>query len=204
METGNLARTLRTNYAGEYESAWFTKYLKDKGIHQEFSAPHCQSQNGLAEHVIGTLSDMANCMLVESGLQRKYWGYAVKYAAKVSNVTPTSALNGLMPYEMYYGRPPKNTMYHTFGCLCFRQVPKDQHKKFTPKSECCLFLGLSDNHEAFIVLRLDDSPCDDITRCQFYWQFLPSYLKVYFCFWWWWWWWRWWPWRWSWCFHFWF
>ena len=78
---------------------------------------------------------MANCMLVESGLQRKYWGYAVKYAAKVSNVTPTSALNGLMPYEMYYGRPPKITMYHTFGCLCFCQVPKDQHKKFTPKSE---------------------------------------------------------------------
>ena len=119
--------------------------------------PHCQSQNGLAECVIGTLSDMANCMLVESGLQRKYWGYTVKYAAKVFNVTPTSALNGLTPYEMYYGCPPKITMYHTFGCLCFRQVPKDQHKKFTPKSEHYLFLGLSDNHEAFIVLWLDDS-----------------------------------------------
>ena len=140
LETGNLAQTLRTDCAGEYESAWFTKYLKDKGIHQEFSAPHCQSQNGLAECTIGTLSDMANCMLVESGLQRKYWGYAVKYAAKVSNVTPTSALNGLTPYEMYYGCPPKITMYHTFGCLCFHQVPKDQHKKFTPKSEHCLFL----------------------------------------------------------------
>ena len=49
LETGNLARTLRTDCAGEYESVWFTKYLKDKGIHQEFSAPHCQSQNGLAE-----------------------------------------------------------------------------------------------------------------------------------------------------------
>ena len=48
-------------------------------------------------------------------------------------------------------------MYHTFGCLCFHQVPKDQHKKFTPKSEHCLFLGFSDNHEAFIVLQLDDS-----------------------------------------------
>ena len=119
--------------------------------------PHCQLQNGLAERAIGTLLDMANCMLVESGLQRKYWGYAVKYAAKVSNVTPTSVLNGLMPYEMYYGCPPKITMYHTFGCLCFHQVPKDQHKKFTPKSEHCLFLGLSNNHEAFIVLWLDDS-----------------------------------------------
>ena len=77
LETGNLARTLQTDCASEYESAWFTKYLKDKGIHQEFSAPHCQSQNGLAERVIGTLSDMVNCMLVESELQRKYWGYAV-------------------------------------------------------------------------------------------------------------------------------
>ena len=142
---------------------WFTKYLKDKGIHQEFSTPYCQLQNGLAECVIGTLSDMVNCMLVESGLQRKYWGYAVKYAAKVSNVTPTSALNGLTPYEMYYGCPPKITMYHTFDCLCFHQVPKDQHKKFTLKSECCLFLGFSNNHEAFIVFLLDDS-CVMISR----------------------------------------
>ena len=81
----------------------------------------------------------------------------VKYAAKVSNVTLTSALNGLMPYEMYYGCPLKITMYHTFGCLCFHQVPKNQYKKFILKFECCLFLGFSDNHEAFIVLWLDDS-----------------------------------------------
>ena len=30
LETGNLAQTLRTDCAGEYESVWFTKYLKDK------------------------------------------------------------------------------------------------------------------------------------------------------------------------------
>ena len=32
LETGNLAQTLWTDCAGEYESVWFTKYLKDKGI----------------------------------------------------------------------------------------------------------------------------------------------------------------------------
>ena len=119
LETGNLARTLRTDCAGEYESAWFTKYLKDKGIHQEFSAPHCQSQNGLAERAIGTLSDMANCMLVESGLQRKYWSYAIKYAAKVSNVTPTSALNGLTSYEL----SAQDYCYDPVGSCVFHLEP---------------------------------------------------------------------------------
>ena len=72
LKTDNFAQTLQTDCASEYESVWFIKYLKDKSIHQEFSAPHCQLQNGLAKYAIGTLSDMVNCMLVESGLQRKY------------------------------------------------------------------------------------------------------------------------------------
>ena len=46
-------------------------------IKHQTSAPHSPHQNGTAERAWRTLFDMARCMLIESGLPKCLWTYAV-------------------------------------------------------------------------------------------------------------------------------
>ena len=48
-QTRNKIETLRTDNAGEYESAKFTNRLAELGIKHETSAPYSSQQNGVAE-----------------------------------------------------------------------------------------------------------------------------------------------------------
>ena len=91
-------------------------------------------------------------MLVESGLERKYWCYAIKYAAKVSNVTSTSALNGLIPLSYFMDALRRLLCTTPLVASAFAKYIRSLHPSLSVV--CSL---VSDNHEAFIVLRLHDS-----------------------------------------------
>ena len=96
-------------------------------------------------------------MLIESDLACGYWGFAVKYSTLILNCTPTAALNGCTPHEQWYGCPPNVDVHHPFGCLAYQKVPKKQHKKFQPKGECCIFLGIPDGYAGYLILHLCDN-----------------------------------------------
>ena len=52
-----------------------------------------QSSNGLAERAWQTLRDMARGYLVEAGMPRRYWFFAIEYAARMANMSP-GTVNG--------------------------------------------------------------------------------------------------------------
>ena len=69
-ETGLKIKTLRTDGGGEYTSAKFENFLKQKGIRHEISAPYSPQQNGVAEQMNRTLVESARSMLLVLELAR--------------------------------------------------------------------------------------------------------------------------------------
>lgn len=154
-QTSKSVRAIRTDGAAEYNSKAYKDWLAKKGITKETSAPYCQSQNGLAERNIQTINNMATCMLLQAGLKPPYWGYAVTYAAFIRNVLPTKR-SEKSPYEQWFGKKPNMQMVHTFGCEAWAHIPKQRRKKFVGKATRCIFLGVADNYEAFVLCRVSD------------------------------------------------
>ncbi|CAB3989710.1 Retrovirus-related Pol poly from transposon TNT 1-94 [Paramuricea clavata] len=94
-------KTLRIDNGGEYMSAKFQNFLKEKGIHHETHVPHSPQQNGIAERVNRTLQDAALSMILHAGVSKSFWAEAVCSAAYIRNRVITTA-TGVTPYERWY------------------------------------------------------------------------------------------------------
>lgn len=85
----------------------FEKYLLDKGIHHELSAPYSSAQNGVAERINRTLMESAHAMMAQAGLSDKYWAEAVVTGTYIRNRVPTRLLKeSATPFQKWYGRKP--------------------------------------------------------------------------------------------------
>jgi len=85
---GAATKTLRTDGGGEYDNKEMKQFLQERGIRWEHSAPRTPQQNGKSERMNRTIIEMARCLLIDSGLPKAYWEYAVKKAAYLRNRTP--------------------------------------------------------------------------------------------------------------------
>ena len=59
------------------------------------------------------------------------------------NRTPTAAIHGMTPKEMFTGKKPDLSHLKVFGCLAYVHVPDELRSKMDPKVEKCVFIGYS-------------------------------------------------------------
>jgi transposase InsO family protein len=60
-------------------------FLKRNGIRHQLSVEYTPQQNGVAERANRTIIEKAKSMLIESGLNMKYWAEAVNTAVYLKN-----------------------------------------------------------------------------------------------------------------------
>ena len=141
-------KRLRSDNGGEFISKEFKELMLDSKIKHETSAPRSPHQNGSAERQWRTVFEMARCMLIESGLPKYLWTYAVMSAAYIRNrcynprITKTS-------FEAFTGIRPNVSNMHFFGTQCFAYV--DEKKKLDARSEEGVFVGYDRESPAFLV-----------------------------------------------------
>ncbi|GAA0144157.1 transmembrane signal receptor [Lithospermum erythrorhizon] len=75
--TGKKIKRLRTDNGLEFCSSEFDEFCKNEGIARHHTVRHTPQQNGVAERIYQTLLEMARCMLLNVGLERKFWTKAV-------------------------------------------------------------------------------------------------------------------------------
>jgi hypothetical protein len=139
--TGQKLKVLRTDNGGEYTSREFSRFLTAEGVKHELTVPKTPQQNGVAERMNRTIVETARCMLAEAKLPRKFWAEAVSTAVYLRNRSPTTAVEGMTPYESLTGVKPKVDTLRVFGCLALAHIPRDERQKFDSKSKRCIFLG---------------------------------------------------------------
>ena len=62
--------------------------------------------NGIAEQLNHTLLERIRAFTHSSWLPKSLWGKALRHPTWLKNQTATCALDGKMPFEALYGRPP--------------------------------------------------------------------------------------------------
>lgn len=138
---------LRCDNAGENSSKSFKDFCNSKGITIQYSVPRNPEQNGLAEKYNRTILDKSRCLILDSGLDKSFWGEAVLAAVYLTNRTPTSTLpNDCTPAEIWYGYKPDMNKIKLFGCDAYAHIPEeDRSGKFAERSRKCIFIGYCDN-----------------------------------------------------------
>ena len=137
---------LRSDNGGEYCGNDFQDFCKEKGIQLILTIPYNPELNGVSERMNRTLEDKARTMLLESNLDKKFWGEAILTANYLTNRSPTRALmENKTPFEMWFGRKPNLANLVIFGSLAFAHVPKEKRRKLDPRSSKCVFVGYASN-----------------------------------------------------------
>lgn len=141
-------KRLRSDNGGEYISEDYKSLMLKNHIKHEKSAPHSPHQNGTAERAWRSLFDMARCLLIDSGLPKQLWTYAVMTSAYIRNRC-YNCRTGKTPYESMTGIKPNLSNMHVFGTECHAHV--QGKTKLDARGEKGIFVGYDRSSPAFLV-----------------------------------------------------
>ncbi len=148
-----VVKTLRSDSGGEYMGS-FKDLLLKHSIRHETCSPHSPHQNGTAERNWRTGYDMARCLLIDSGLPKFLWTYAIATSGYIRNRC-FQKRTGSTPYEIFTGRKPNIQNMVPFGTRCFMYV--EDKRKLDNRSQQCAFIGYDRQSPAYLLY-------DEVTR----------------------------------------
>ncbi|KAK0588753.1 hypothetical protein LWI29_005016 [Acer saccharum] len=153
LEIKKICR-IRSDHGTEFENVKFSVFCDGLGISHEFSAPRTPQQNGVVERKNRVLQEMARVMLNSKKVPRNLWAEAVNTACYVSNRVFKRLGTKQTSYELWKGKKPNVSYFHTFGSKCYILNDRDHLGKFDAKSDVGLFLGYAINSRAYRVFNL--------------------------------------------------
>jgi len=78
-----------------------------------------------------------------------FWGEAVLTAIFILNRSPTRSLEGITPYEAWYGSKPPVHFFRTFGCVAHVKAAGGHLKKLDDRSTPMVFIGYETGTKAY-------------------------------------------------------
>ena len=122
--------------------------LRERGIKHETSALYSPHQNGTAERHWHTLFEIGRCLILQSGLAKIIWPYAIQTAAHKRN----RCYNRRTKLTLYFsltGIVPDLSRMWIFGSECFAY--EQEHKKLASRCSKGVFVGYDKNSPAYLV-----------------------------------------------------
>ena len=150
-----VTNRMRCDNGGEFVGQDFKDVLVRNKIKQEPSCPDSPHQNGTAERWWSTCFGMSRCLLIESGLPKNLWPYAVMYATHIRNRCYQQR-TGQTPYFMLTNRVPNVHKLAIFGSVCYA-FDHQNPKKLDPRSKRGIFVGMDKDSPSYLVYFPDDA-----------------------------------------------
>ncbi|KAK0594664.1 hypothetical protein LWI29_010466 [Acer saccharum] len=147
-------KRIRSDHGREFENATFETFCNGLGISHEFSAPRTPQQNGVVERKNRVLQEMARVMLLSNNVPRNLWAEAINTACYIGNRVFLRPGTRNTSYELWKGKRPNVSYFHTFGSKCYILNDRDQLDKFDAKSDEGIFIGYALNSRAYRVFNL--------------------------------------------------
>ncbi|KAI9164818.1 hypothetical protein LWI28_002665 [Acer negundo] len=145
---------IRSDHGREFENVSFETYCDSIGISHEFSAPRTPKKNGVVERKNRVLQEMARVMLLSNNVPRNLWVEAINTACYIGNRVFLRPDTRQTSYELWRGRKPNVSYFHTFGSKCYILNYHDQLGKFDTKSDEGVFISYALNSKAYRVFNL--------------------------------------------------
>ena len=108
-------RTIRSDGGGEYVNENLRIFFVEEGIKAQYTTAYSPQQNGVAERKNRSIEEMTTTMLLDAGLDKRYWGEAALTAVYLQNRLPSRSVS-TTPYELWFGRKPEIGHLKVYGC----------------------------------------------------------------------------------------
>ncbi|CAI5469167.1 unnamed protein product [Closterium sp. Yama58-4] len=129
---------LHSDRGGEFSSDLLRTFCQAEGIEQTFTLPGSPQQNGVAEHRIGLVMEVARTSLVHAAAPHFLWPFAVRYAAHQLNLWPRVSLPETSPALRWTGEVGDASRFRVWGARALvRDTSADKLSRTLP----CVFLG---------------------------------------------------------------
>jgi hypothetical protein len=148
-ETGKKMKVLCTDNGGEFASVQFGEYCAGEGILRQHSAPQSPQQNGVVERRNQMVVNTARSILRARSMPCFFWGEAVHIAVYLLNRSPTTALDGLTPFQAWYGKKPPVYFLRVFGCVAYIKHLRLHPSKLEDRGRKVVFIGYEEGAKAY-------------------------------------------------------
>ncbi|CAI7827325.1 unnamed protein product [Closterium sp. NIES-54] len=130
---------LHSNRGGKFSSDIQRAFCRSEGICQTFTLPASPQQNGIAEHRIGMVMDVARTSMIHAAAPHFLWPFAVQYATHQINLQPRVSLPETTPTLRWTGKVGDASAFRVWGSRAFvRDTTAD---KLSSCAIPCVFLG---------------------------------------------------------------
>jgi hypothetical protein len=168
-QTGQMLLVIRTDNAKEFIA--LKPWAESKGIEIEFIEAETPPQNGVAERYNRVVLEITRALLVDSGINKKYWKYAVVTANYLRNRTILVS-NSMdeeggdqTPYELWHGHQPDLSHLRAWGCRVLYHHKPDSKLESRVMEGTFLMYGKSDKQ--YLVLPKGGSELKLVTNPEF-------------------------------------
>ncbi|CAI7860600.1 unnamed protein product [Closterium sp. NIES-53] len=124
---------------GEFSFDLLRAFCRAEGIRQTFTLPASPQKNGIAEHRIGMVMDVARTSMIHAAAPHFLWPFAVQYAAHQINLQPRVSLPETTPTLRWTGKVGDASAFCVWGSRAF--VRDTSAEKLSSHAIPCVFLG---------------------------------------------------------------
>jgi len=154
---GKTLKVLQSDNGGEYLSAAMIQFLKERGIQHRLTTPRNPHQNGVAERMNRTLTELVRTMLHHKDLPKEFWAEAFNTATYVRNRVTTRGLSSkTTPYEVLFKRKPNLSHLRVFGCRCWYTVPRANVDKLDKRAREAIMIGYARGSRGYKLWDVND------------------------------------------------
>ncbi|CAI7839572.1 unnamed protein product, partial [Closterium sp. NIES-53] len=130
---------LHSDRGGEFSSDLLRDFYRGEGILQTFTLPASPQRNGIAEHRIGLVMEVARTSMIHASAPHFLWPFAVRYAAHQLNLWPRVSLSETSHTLRWTGKVGDTSVFRVWGSRAFvRNLFAD---KLSSRAIPCVFLG---------------------------------------------------------------
>ncbi|UYV73851.1 hypothetical protein LAZ67_11001138, partial [Cordylochernes scorpioides] len=116
-----------------------------------FSAKAYPEQNGIAERFNRTAIEGVRAMLLDSGLQPRFWAEALNTFVYTKNRCEHALTKGVSPMELWSGHKPSVRHFKIFGSLAYVHVPNMKRNKLQPKANSGIMVGYATKTKGYRI-----------------------------------------------------
>ncbi|CAI7907789.1 unnamed protein product [Closterium sp. NIES-54] len=130
---------LHSDRGGEFSSNLLWDFCRGDGILQSFTLPGSPQQNGIAEHRIGLVMEVARTSMIHAAAPHFLWPFAVRYTVHQLNLWPRVSLPETSPTLRWTGEVGDASVFRVWGSRAF--VSDTSADKLSARAIPCVFLG---------------------------------------------------------------
>ena len=158
MSKGYKCQYLRSDNGGEYISHELIAFNNCRGITAEYSSPHCQSGNGVAEVYWRETFKMVRAILWDQQREKSWWASALSFADYIRNrLTATALEEGQIPEAAWTQAPVDMEHLRVPLSTCWSFVEKtNRDGTLDAQTMKGVFIGYAPRSRSYIVYDIDN------------------------------------------------